>query len=128
VARRLGLMPGQVQFRVKTVTALKGSWTEYKVAGQPVKIPLLRATKVVLTGEPAPEAAPGKPWRGDYQFSVGSVKEFPGGGRLEDGLRWTSFPAGVADEPLQRDLALMARSATIRSGRSRSAGPTMRRW
>jgi thiol-disulfide isomerase/thioredoxin len=35
------------------------------------------------------------------------VQEFPAGGRPENGLRWTGFPAGVADEATQRDLALM---------------------
>jgi bla regulator protein BlaR1 len=107
VARRLGMTPGQVRFRVKTVTALGGARSLYKVAGQPLEIPFLRETKVVLTGEPTSEAAPGKPWRGDYQLSVGQVQEFPAGARPENGLRWTGFPAGVADEATQRDLALM---------------------
>ena len=110
LARRLGLHPGQIRYQVKTAAAprSKGAMV-YTVGGQKLEIPYLEATEVVLTGVPTPGAEPGIPLNGDFQLSVGGMEVFPAGWRIEEGIRWTGFPAGIADEPTQRDLALMAK-------------------
>jgi thiol-disulfide isomerase/thioredoxin len=45
----------------------------------------------------------------DFKFSIHGMMRFPAGWRSYDGIRWDSFPAGVADEKTQREMSILAK-------------------
>lgn len=66
---------------------------------------------VVVTAEPIPAAQDGAGLQGEYRLSLANLLKFPAGWRCQEGLRWVSFPATVADEKAQRELAILAKAA-----------------
>ena len=63
--------------------------------------------EVILT----PGSATNSPARGDFKIAVRNLLKFPGGWRCQEGVQWTAFPAGVADEKTTRELALLSKVA-----------------
>lgn len=112
IAQRCGLVGDRVRFQVKSVTARSGGAMIYDVApGQHATVRKLESVLLIMTGEPTLTAAADAPKRGDYQISVGNVVGFPGGWRIQGGVQWKSFPAGVPDDATLRELTLIAKVA-----------------
>ena len=64
---------------------------------------------VVVTAESIPAAQEGAGYQGEYKLSLANLLKFPAGWRCQQGLRWVSFPATVADEEVQRELAILGK-------------------
>jgi beta-lactamase regulating signal transducer with metallopeptidase domain/thiol-disulfide isomerase/thioredoxin len=106
IARQAGLAPGTMKFQVKSVGWSRNQSTiNTRVDGKVVSVPYLPALTVILAGEPT-GAVTGRPLRGDYQLSFGSIRETSGGWRADDGIRWQTLPAGMADPAILRELRL----------------------
>jgi thiol-disulfide isomerase/thioredoxin len=105
LAQRVGAAQGKMRFVVKSVSSPMDASTGYTIGGQSVMLPYAMALRIVLTGEPVGDAG-GKPLRGDYELSIGNAHQMPAGWRSEEGVRWTAFPPGLADEATQRELRL----------------------
>lgn len=121
LARRAGLTPGKVKFQVKSVSSPMNASSGYNIGGERVNLPYAMALRVVLAGEPT-DGASDKSLRGDYELSVGNARQMPAGWRSEDGVRWTAFPPGMADEATRQELRLanMATPATFADQRTLS--------
>lgn len=112
-AARLGLEPSRVHFRVKEVLA-KATGTsenpEGKAKGE--LLPTSYGIRILLLGEPVRDAQPDKPPRGEYELALGGAFEFPDGWRTYEGVRWSRFPDGLADERTQREVLLVSNIVT----------------
>ena len=73
--------------------------------------PWAQQVEIILT----PGSATNSPAKGDFKIAVRSLMKFPGGWRCLEGVRWTAFPAGVADEKTTRELALLSKVAAYQS-------------
>ena len=105
-ARGLGL--SQVRFRIKAVTAQRFGWSRHpRLLAEGESLPLAQGLQVLMDGEPLPQDKESSRLRGEYEVILGSANQFPTGWRCSDGLRWKSFPKGVADEQTTRELALL---------------------
>ncbi len=71
-------------------------------------VPWAQQLEIILT----PGSATNSPARGDFKIAVRNLLKFPGGWRCQEGVQWTAFPAGVADEKTTRELAILSRAAT----------------
>lgn len=104
-AKGFGLEPSRIKFKVQEVPARYLS-TSRLPAFQP--LPWLPETEVILLGEPRSSEA--DKLRGEYRLALGGMRggtKFPAGWRFSDGLRWKSFPPGVADKKTESELALL---------------------
>ena len=70
-------------------------------------LPWAQQVEIVLT----PASATNSPAQGDFKIAVRNLLKFPGGWRCQEGVQWTAFPAGVADEKTTRELALLSKVA-----------------
>lgn len=52
--------------------------------------------------------------QGDFKIAVRSLLKFPGGWRCQEGVQWTAFPTGVADEKTIREMALLSKVAAYK--------------
>ncbi len=119
LAQRVGIAPGTMRFVVKSISSPMNASTGYKIGGQTVTLPYAMALSVGLAGEPIGDAG-GKPLRGDYELSIGSARQMPAGWRSEEGVRWTAFPPGLADEATRRELRLTNLAAPATFGDQRT--------
>lgn len=113
-AARLGIDPSRVHFHVKEVQAKAtgtGANPDNRTNG--VMLPTSFGIKVILMGEPVQESQTGKPLRGEYELALGGSFEFPAGWRTYEGIRWSHFPDGLADERTKRELMLVSKMATL---------------
>src|SRR5207249_12279810 len=61
---------------------------------------------VLLLGEPASKSD--KLLQGEYELALGGAFEYPDGWRTIEGIRWSRFPDGVADERTKREVMLVS--------------------
>jgi thiol-disulfide isomerase/thioredoxin len=112
-AARLGLEPSRVHFRVKEVLA-KATGTaqnpESTIKGD--MLPTSFGIRIILLGEPVRDSQTDKPLRGEYELALGGAFEFPDGWRTYEGIRWSRFPHGVADERTKREVILVSNIVT----------------
>ncbi len=73
-------------------------------------MPWAQQVEIILT----PDSATNSPARGDFKIAVRNLLKFPGGWRCQEGVQWTAFPAGVADEKTTRELALLSKVAAYK--------------
>jgi thiol-disulfide isomerase/thioredoxin len=73
-------------------------------------LPYAQQVEIVLPPDSASNRAAG----GDFKIAVRGLLKFPGGWRCQQGVHWTAFPAGVADEKTIRELALLDKVATYK--------------
>jgi thiol-disulfide isomerase/thioredoxin len=66
--------------------------------------------EIILTSDSASNSEA----KGDFKIAVRSLLKYPGGWRCLEGVQWTTFPAGVADEKTTRELALLSKVATYK--------------
>ena len=50
--------------------------------------------------------------RGEYELALGGAFEFPDGWRTYEGVRWSRFPDGIADERTKREILLVSNIVT----------------
>ena len=108
-ATRMGIDPSRVHFRIKEVLA-KATGTSQNPQSQ-VKgdmLPTSFGIKVILLGEPVRDSQTDRPLRGEYELALGGAFEFPEGWRTYEGIRWSRFPDGIADEPTKREILLVS--------------------
>jgi thiol-disulfide isomerase/thioredoxin len=108
-AARSGLEPSRVHFRVKEVLAKAtgtGKNPDAKAEGE--MLPTSFGIKIILLGEPVRDSAADRPFLGEYELALGGSFEFPDGWRTYEGVRWSRFPDGVADERTRRDVLLVS--------------------
>lgn len=67
---------------------------------------LLKITAVALTNAPDVVRC-----QGEYVITLGTLLKFASNWRCSGGAQWSSFPDTVADERMQRELAIMAKAA-----------------
>jgi len=72
-------------------------------------LPWAQQVEVILT----PGSTANNPAKGDFKITVRSLIKFPGGWRCLEGVQWTAFPAGVADERTLREMALLSKVAAF---------------
>jgi hypothetical protein len=112
-AARLDLEPSRVHFRVMEVLAKatgKGENPEGKIKGE--LLPTSFGIRIRLLGEPVRDSESDKPLRGEYELALGGSFEFPDGWRTYEGVRWSHFPDGLADERAQREVMLVSHIVT----------------
>src|SRR2546427_11882557 len=73
-----------------------------------ITLPTSLGMRILLLGEPARESQSDKPLRGEYELALGGAFEFPDGWRTYEGIRWSRFPDGVADERTKREVMLVS--------------------
>ena len=108
-AAHMGLEPSRVHFRIKEVLAkatATGQNPQSKVNGD--MLPTSFGIRILLLGEPARDSQSDKPLRGEYELALGGAFEFPDGWRTYEGIRWSRFPDGVADERTKREVMLVS--------------------
>ena len=66
--------------------------------------------EIILTSD----SASNREAKGDFRIAVRSLLKFPGGWRCREGVQWTAFPTGVADEKTIREMALLSKVATYK--------------
>ena len=104
-AARLGLEPSRVHFRVKEVMAkATGTSQMPNTKGLPTSFGI----RIILLEEPVRDSQVDKPLRGEYELALGGAFEFPDGWRTYEGVRWSRFPDGIADEGTKRELLLVS--------------------
>jgi thiol-disulfide isomerase/thioredoxin len=104
-AARMGLEPSRVHFRVKKVLAeATGTSQMPKFKGLPTSFGI----RIILLGEPVGDSQADKPLRGEYELALGGAFEFPDGWRTYEGIRWSRFPDGVADERTKQEVMLVS--------------------
>src|ERR1039458_2469005 len=104
-ATRLGLEPSRVHFRVKQVLAKATGTSEMPdTKGMPTSFGI----RVILRGDPVRDAQTDAPMRGEYELALGGAFEFPDGWRTYEGVRWSRFPEGIADERMKLELLVVA--------------------
>lgn len=104
-AKALGLGPAQVKFKVKEISAKHIGESQVPGFGPLSWVP---EAEVVLVGEP--QSAEGEKLRGEYRLALGSMRgglKLPRGWRFSDGVRWKSFPPGVADRKTESELNIL---------------------
>ncbi len=75
-------------------------------------LPTSFGIRIILLGEPVRESQSGKPLRGEYKLALGGSFEFPDGWRTYEGVRWSRFPEGIADERTKREVLLVSNIVT----------------
>ena len=108
-AARMGLERSRVHFRVKEVLA-KATGTSQNPQSQ-VKgdvLPTSFGIRIILLGESAQAIQADKPLHGEYELALGGAFEFPDGWRTYEGIRWSHFPDGVADDRTKREVMLVS--------------------
>jgi thiol-disulfide isomerase/thioredoxin len=85
------------------------SQVHYGFQAKGESLPWLEKLDVVLLAEPLPDTTDAERLRGEYQFSLANLIEFPTGWRCQEGVRWVSFPETVADAKTQRELAILTK-------------------
>jgi thiol-disulfide isomerase/thioredoxin len=60
-----------------------------------------------------PDARPTNAGSGDFKLDVVGLLKFPGGWRSTEGVQWVAFPKDVANEKVQRDLALAQKARSF---------------
>jgi thiol-disulfide isomerase/thioredoxin len=104
-ATRLGLEPSRVHFRVKQVLAKATGTSEMPdTKGMPTSFGI----RVILRGDPVRDAQTDAPMRGEYELALGGAFEFPDGWRTYEGVRWSRFPEGIADERMKLELLVVS--------------------
>ncbi len=81
----------------------------------------------VLTVEPPAGAKEPERLRGKYTLALHTLLDFPGGWRCAEGVRWITFPSGVADEKTQRELTIAGRAAAYQ-GLTQADDPALARF
>ena len=113
-AARSGLEPSCVHFRIKEVLAKATGKSKYPLdnaGGEDV--PTSFGIKIILLGEPARDSQADKPLRGEYELALGGSFEFPDGWRTYEGVRWSRFPEGIADERTKQEVLLVSNIVTL---------------
>ncbi len=70
-------------------------------------LPWAEKVEIILT----PGSATNGQGQGDFKIVARNLLKFPGGWRCQEGVQWTAFPAGVADEKTTRDISLLSKVA-----------------
>jgi thiol-disulfide isomerase/thioredoxin len=130
-AARSGLAPSRVHFHVKEalakatgmgedprcMTSAKAWEALAKALGmgedpqggaKGEMLPTSFGIRIILLGEPAGDSEADKPLRGEYELALGGSFEFPDGWRTYEGVRWSRFPDGIADERTKREVLLIS--------------------
>jgi hypothetical protein len=108
-ATRLGLETSRVHFRVKEVLSkATGTSQMPNTKGLPTSFGI----RIILLGEPVRVSQADKPLRGEYELALGGSFEFPDGWRTYEGVRWSRFPDGIADERTKREVLLVSNIVT----------------
>ena len=108
-AARLCLEPSRVHFRVKEVLArATGTSQNLDTKGLPTSFGI----RIILLGEPVRDSQADKPLRGEYELALGGAFEFPDGWRTYEGIRWSRFPDGIADERTKQEVMLVSNIVT----------------
>jgi thiol-disulfide isomerase/thioredoxin len=108
-AARMGIEPSRVHFRIKEVLARvtgRAQNPQSKVNGD--MLPTSFGIRILLLAEPARDSQSDKPLRGEYELALGGAVDFPDGWRTYEGLRWSRFPDGVADDRTKREVMLVS--------------------
>ena len=108
-ATRIGLEPSRVHFRIKEVLAKatgRSKNPQSEVKGD--TLPNSFGIRIILQAEPVRDSQRDKPLRGEYELALGGAFEFPDGWRTYEGIRWSRFPDGVADERTKREVMLVS--------------------
>ncbi len=112
-AARSGLEPSRVHFHVKEVLAkATGTGENRQGNAKGEMLPTSFGIRIILLGEPVRESQSGKPLRGEYELALGGSFEFPDGWRTYEGVRWSRFPEGIADERTKREVLLVSNIVT----------------
>lgn len=111
-AARSGLEPSRVHFRVKDVLAKATGTAKNPDKAEGEMLPTSFSIKIILLGESVRDSAADKPFLGEYELALGGSFEFPDGWRTFEGVRWSRFPDGVADERTRRDVLLVSNIVT----------------
>lgn len=114
-AAALGLEPSRVKFRLKGIPPKNLGSTHYpNLQGEGESFAWVAEIEIILLGEPIQQLAEqitnATPFRGEFKLALGGSSggmKFPSGWRFSDGIRWKKFPAGVADNKTESDLAAM---------------------
>jgi len=112
-ASRLGLDPSRIRFRLKEVLATATTTAQNpqsNIKGD--MLPSSFGIRIILAGEPVRDIRADQMLRGEYELAVGGAFEFPDGWRTFEGIRWSRFPALVADERMNRELQVISNVAT----------------
>ena len=108
-ATRIGLEPSRVHFRMKEVLAkATGSSQNPQSEVKGDMLPTSFGIRISLQVEPVRDSQTDKPLRGEYELALGGAFEFPDGWRTYEGIRWSRFPDGVADERTKREVMLVS--------------------
>ena len=108
-AARSGLERSRVHFRVKEVLAkATGTGKNPDANAKGEMLPTSFGIKIIMLGEPVRDSAADKRFVGEYELALGGSFEFPDGWRTYEGVRWSRFPDGVADERTRRDVLLVS--------------------
>ncbi len=112
-ATRLGLEPSRVRFRVKDVSGKATStFHDPRVQAERETLSCSFDIKIILLAEPVGDADADQQFHGEYELAFGGTLRFPAGWRTYEGIRWSRFPPGVADEHTQGELVLISKVAT----------------
>jgi thiol-disulfide isomerase/thioredoxin len=108
-AARLGLDPSRVHFRVKEALAkATGTSQNPQSKAEEDTLPTSFGIRIILLGEPLRDSQTDKHLRGEYELALGGAFEFSDGWRTYEGVRWSRFPEGIADERTERELMLVS--------------------
>lgn len=105
-ATALGL--SRVRFQVKEVSAKSFSafrHPQFQAEGD--SMPWAYGVEIVMTGEPIQANGESAGLRGEYRVLIASAGKFPTGWRCQEGIRWKSFPDGVADAQTRWELGFL---------------------
>ena len=105
-ALHLDFSKGELHPRVVPPTHL-GTTHYPSLQAEGETLPWAQQVEIILT----PGSATNRPAQGDFKIAVLRLLKFPGGWRCLEGVQWTAFPAGVADEKTTRELALLSKIA-----------------
>ncbi|EEF60943.1 TlpA family protein disulfide reductase [Pedosphaera parvula] len=109
-AKRLGLDSAQVHFTFKEARSSQAGTTRNPlIQAEGEDLSYLDQAIIVLTAEPAGGVQTNSSLPGQYELCLAHVAKFPGGWRVDQGIRWLRFPAGVADAEMTHELDLLTK-------------------
>ena len=108
-ALHLGFSKGELKARVVPPQSLGTTrYDDLQAEGETMS--WAQQVEIILTPGPATN----RPAQGDFKIVARNLLKFPGGWRVQQGVQWTAFPAGVADEKTVRELALLSKVAAYK--------------
>lgn len=114
----------QLRLTGKTVPPRSISRVQYGPKAGGESFPWVAQLEVDLMAEPLPEAKEAKRLGGKYKLALANCIKLPTGWRCQEGMRWVSFPTTVADEQVQRELAILTK-AGAHEGITQSDDPAL---